>query len=76
MATLLVRKLDDDLVARLKRKAKAHGRSVEAEHRAILEAALKPEGLSGGEIWKRLRRFGTAELELLPDEEIEPARFD
>lgn len=76
MATLLVRRLDEDLVVRLKRKAKAHGRSVEAEHRAILEEALKPKGISGAEAWAKLRRFGTAELEPLPDEEIEPARFE
>ncbi|MEZ5865671.1 MAG: Arc family DNA-binding protein [Geminicoccaceae bacterium] len=76
MATLLVRRLDDNLVAKLKRRARAHGRSVEAEHRAILEEALKPAGESGAEVWERLRRFGTAELEPLPDEEIEPARFE
>ncbi len=76
MATLLVRRLDEDVVARLKRRARAHGRSVEAEHRAILEEALKPAGMSGAEVWARLRRFGTAELPALPDEEIEPARFE
>jgi antitoxin FitA len=37
---LLVRKLDSDLVERLRRRAAAHGRSVEAEHREILETAL------------------------------------
>ncbi len=42
MATLLVRDLDDDLVARLKQRARTHGRSAEAEHRAILESALAP----------------------------------
>lgn len=47
MATLLVRKLDDNLVDRLKRRAASHGRSVEAEHRAILEEALRPRGMSG-----------------------------
>jgi plasmid stability protein len=42
MATLPVRDLDDDLVARLKQRARTHGRSAEAEHRAILESALAP----------------------------------
>jgi plasmid stability protein len=42
MATLLVRNLDDDLVRRLKERARTHGRSVEAEHRAILQEALAP----------------------------------
>jgi antitoxin FitA len=40
MANLHVRKLDDELVARLKRRAARHGRSVEAEHREILRQAL------------------------------------
>lgn len=44
MATLLVRDLDDSLVGMLKQQARAHGRSSEAEHRAILEAALRPAG--------------------------------
>src|ERR671910_85286 len=42
MASLIVRRLDDDLVRRLKARALAQGRSAEAEHRAILEAALRP----------------------------------
>lgn len=40
MATLIVRNLDDEIVQALKRRAARNGRSVEAEHRAILEAAL------------------------------------
>ena len=40
MANLLVRGIDDELVQRLRKQAAAHGRSVEAEHRAILAAAL------------------------------------
>jgi len=38
---LLVRDLDDEVIRRLKRRAAAHGRSAEAEHRAILEEALR-----------------------------------
>jgi len=41
MAQLLVRNLDPDLVTRLKRRAAEHGRSTEAEHRALLRDALK-----------------------------------
>ncbi len=37
---LHVRNLDDDLIARLKRRAARHGRSTEAEHREILRQAL------------------------------------
>jgi len=43
MAQLLVRNLDEDLVRRLKQRAAAAGRSAEAEHRMILEQALKPD---------------------------------
>ena len=40
MPDLLVRGVDDDLVQELKKRAGAHGRSQEAELRAILAAAL------------------------------------
>jgi len=41
MADLLVRDVDDALVQALKKRAGAHGRSQEAELRAILAAALQ-----------------------------------
>lgn len=41
MGQLLVRDLDEALVEALKKRAAAHGRSAEAEHRAILEQALR-----------------------------------
>ncbi|HEX5000113.1 MAG TPA: DNA-binding protein [Terriglobia bacterium] len=45
MAQLLVRNIDDALVRKLKRRASAHGVSVEEEHRLILKHALsKPVG--------------------------------
>jgi plasmid stability protein len=40
---LHVRNLDDELIARLKRRAARHGRSAEAEHREILRQALATE---------------------------------
>lgn len=40
MANLIVRKLDPRIVDALKQRAARHGRSAEAEHRALLEAAL------------------------------------
>ena len=46
MALLLVRNLDGDLVRRLKLRAAASGRSAEAEHRLILQQALKPDAAS------------------------------
>jgi len=45
VAQLIVRKLDEDLVRRLKRRAVAHGRSMEEEHRSLLRQVLQPEGL-------------------------------
>jgi plasmid stability protein len=40
MPQLLVRDVPRDVVEALKRRASSHGRSAEAEHRAILEKAL------------------------------------
>ncbi len=39
MAEVLVRDLDSDIVERLKSRAKRHGRSLQGEAKAILEAA-------------------------------------
>jgi plasmid stability protein len=44
MSQLIVRNLSPRLVQRLKQRAAAGGRSAEAEHRAILEAALGSRG--------------------------------
>ena len=46
VAQLIVRNLDEDLVARLKRRAAANGRSTEEEHRQVLRQVLRPEGLA------------------------------
>ena len=40
MASLVIRDLDDDVKARLRVQAAEHGRSMEAEARTILAAAL------------------------------------
>lgn len=42
MAQLTVRGVDDDVAAALKARAAQAGRSAEAEHRRILEEALRP----------------------------------
>ncbi|MBP1806922.1 FitA-like ribbon-helix-helix domain-containing protein [Rubellimicrobium aerolatum] len=42
MAQLTVRGVPDDLAAALKTRAAQAGRSAEAEHRRILEEALRP----------------------------------
>jgi plasmid stability protein len=64
---LLVRKLEPELVERLKRRALSHGRSVEAEHRAILRAALEP-ALSGRELFEHLRQGETWPAEVESDQ--------
>ena len=77
MASLIVRRLDDDLVRRLKARAAAHHRSAEAEHRAILESALRRQ-VSGRELWAKLARGAKAELDChgAVDEMIEAAEFE
>jgi len=44
MSQLIVRNLSPRLVLRLRKRAAERGRSAEAEHRAILEAALGANG--------------------------------
>lgn len=67
MATLTVRGLDDATKTRLRVRAAHHGRSMEAEVRAILEDALPPETTSSGlgsRIHARFAAIGGAELDL------------
>jgi plasmid stability protein len=42
MVQLLVRNVPEEIARELRRRAEAHGRSVEAEHRLLLEEALRP----------------------------------
>jgi antitoxin FitA len=53
MGQLLVRDVPDEIVGALKTRAKKNGRSAEAEHRLILESALKP---SRKAFWNRAER--------------------
>ncbi|OQW56836.1 MAG: hypothetical protein A4S17_13200 [Proteobacteria bacterium HN_bin10] len=65
---LHVRNLDEELVAKLKRRASRHGRSAEAEHREILKQALSAEpDASFEELAATLRRM-TAAREQTPSE--------
>ena len=54
MPQLLVRDVPQDVVEALKRRAVEHGRSAEAEHRIILEEALRP-GCAG--FWERAAKL-------------------
>jgi plasmid stability protein len=57
MGQLLVRNVDDDLIRRLKQRAAAKGLSAEAEHRIILEQALRPGSESFTQRAARWRRL-------------------
>jgi plasmid stability protein len=62
VAQLLVRQVDDDVAARLKRRARRHGRSMEEEVRHILRDAAKGESRDaprlGSSIAARFARVG------------------
>ena len=67
MAAVTVRNLDDRVKERLRIRAAVHGRSMESEIRAILEAAVSGAGESNGRFTTLLGRFasiGGAELDL------------
>lgn len=63
MAQLLVRDLSEETVRLLRERAKAHGRSVEAEHRAILKEALGEPTMTTAAWAKRLQGTFLAELD-------------
>lgn len=48
MSQLIVRNLEPEVVAALQRRAAAHGRSAEAEHRDILRQALLVDAEANG----------------------------
>lgn len=67
MATLIVRRVDERLVAALKDRARRHGRSAEAEHRAILEAGLVEPAPSTEELLAHFRlgaELGLSEVDI------------
>ena len=64
MATITVRDLPDDVQRRLKERAAANDRSMEAEARAILSAAVAVRGF--GTAWLELAAKSRGELQLPP----------
>ena len=81
MAQLVVRNLDEDVKARLQRRARRHGRSTEAEVREILRNAVKEENPGAQPLGSRLRaRFAGIgledELPELPGTPARPATFE
>ena len=59
MAQLLVRNIEDEVVAALKKRAARSGRSVEAEHREILRSALRGGQPTLKEMLKAMPSTGT-----------------
>jgi plasmid stability protein len=60
MAQLIVRRLELDIVRRLRARAARHGRSAEAEHREILRRALgKAPDRSLGELILAMPKVGS-----------------
>ena len=81
MAQLIVRGVEEDVKARLRRRAKRHGRSMEEEVRHILRNAVKEEtrarGGLGTRIAARFAKIGLAsELPEVRGGVPRPAVFD
>ncbi|WP_436501260.1 FitA-like ribbon-helix-helix domain-containing protein [Actinokineospora sp. HUAS TT18] len=75
MATLTIRDFADDLKAELRIRAAEHGRSMEAEVRAILAEALnKPRSRSGMATRIRQRFADSDDLSVELPARVEPAR--
>jgi plasmid stability protein len=83
MAQLVVRHLEDEVKARLRRRAAAHGWSMEEEVRAILRDAVKeearPKAGLGTRIAARFAGIGLRKGEEIPElrgYKIRPPTFD
>jgi plasmid stability protein len=79
MPAVTIRKLSPETHRALQARARGHGRSTEAEIRAILDAAVKPvEGAGIGSALAKLgRRFRGIELDITRDPApAQPMRFE
>lgn len=78
MPDLLVRGVDEAIVKALKERAGRHGRSAEAEHRAILAAALMgPRKRSFAEVLAAMPDVGQdTDFERVQDSRVAPRVFD
>lgn len=75
MAAISIRSLDDDVRARLRVRAARHGRSMEAEARAILTDAVTEPEEPGGLAQALLTRFGAlGGVDLEPAERVQLPR--
>lgn len=80
MASITIRKLDDEVKARLRVQAAGNGRSMEEEARVILREAVGPKPKPQNLVAIIRSHFGPengVDLELPPREPVrEPPRFD
>lgn len=78
VANLVVRNLDQHIVDALKKRAAKHGRSMEAEHRVLLEEALfAPKGKSFSEVLATMPNVGQdKDFERVEDAESRDHVFD
>lgn len=75
MAALSIRDLDESVKRRLQSRAASHGRSMEAEARAILTEAVSDSASSAGLFTALLDRFGAlGGIDLDVPDRTEPAR--
>jgi plasmid stability protein len=80
MASMTIRNIEDQLKARLRIRAAAHGRSIEDEARDILRTALSSGAPASApnlaaSIRARVEAVGGVDLEIAPREPIRDARF-
>jgi antitoxin FitA len=80
VAQILIRQLDDDLKAKLQRRAKDHGRSTEEEVREILRNAVRDQDRApaalGSRISARFAKIGLREDIVELRGQVRPADFD
>jgi plasmid stability protein len=79
MASITIRKLDDQVKAKLRIRAAEHGRSMEEEAREILSSAISDKPPSGKNLYEamrgRLKKAGIRGVDL-PEPERGPWRKD
>ncbi len=79
MAAITIRNLSDETHRALRMRAAEHGRSTEAEVRAILDAAVRAPGALklGSALVEIFRPLGGVDIEIDRDRSpAEPARFE
>jgi plasmid stability protein len=74
MASITIRKLEDDVKSRLRVRAATHGRSMEEEAREILKQAVAYQTKPVADLARRIRRhidpLGGVELAIAPRQRI------